>query len=168
MAEPKPSDDPRYFQLPPPPGRSRESTIVLAADGKFRHDGERVDHARMDDAMHGWITRHPDDGRYILDNGYDWTYFAVEDVPFFVRTVTDDGSGAPLLHLSDGTTEPLGEELRLGADESLYVKVKASTPRGPFEAKFSRHAQSLLEPYLVEVGAALGVRTATKVVPLPR
>ena len=26
--------------------------------------------------------RHPDDGRYILTNGYDWTYFTVDDAPY--------------------------------------------------------------------------------------
>ena len=163
----KPSTDPEYFQKPPPPGRSRESTIVLAADGHFKHDGENVDHPRMGDAMHTWIARHPDDGRYILDNGYDWTYFTVEDAPYFVRTVTDDGTGFPLLLLSDGSEEPLGTRLRLGGDDSLYVEVKSGSNTGPFEAKFSRHAQSLLGPYLVEKGDGVAVRTRHAVVPLP-
>jgi len=163
----KPSSDPEFFQKPPPPGRSRESTIVLAADGHFKHDGEVVEHPRMGEAMHTWIGRHPDDGRYILNNGYDWTYFTVEDAPFFVRTVTDDGEGFPLLVLSDGTEEPLGARLRLGANDSLYAEIKSATADGPYEAKFSRHAQSLLGPYLVEQGDGVAVRTRHAVVPLP-
>jgi uncharacterized protein len=163
----KPSSNPEYYRQAPPPGRSRESTIVLAADGQFRHDGEKVQHPRMGEAMHTWIARHPDDGRFILDNGYDWTYFTVEDAPFFVRTVTDDGGGFPVLVLSDGTEEALGTRLRLGSDDSLYVEVKASAAGGPFEAKFSRHAQSLLGPYLVEKGDGVAVRTRYAIVTLP-
>ena len=70
--------------MPAPEGRSRESTIRLDADGRFFHEGERVEHPGLEAAMHTWIARHPDDGRYILTNGYDWTYFTVDDVPFFV------------------------------------------------------------------------------------
>ena len=31
-------------------------------------------------ALASWIARHPDDGRFILTNGYDWTYFTVEKI----------------------------------------------------------------------------------------
>ena len=163
----KPSSDPQYFDRPPPPGRSRESTIVLGRDGRFTHDGEEVAHARIGQAMHTWIDRHPDDGRYILNNGYDWTYFTVEDAPFSVRSVSDDGNGFAVVTLSDGSEEPLGTRLRLGADDSLYVEVKASDPHGPFEAKFSRHAQAQLGPYLVDDGEGVAIRTQHVVVRLP-
>ncbi len=163
---PKPSDDPEYYRTPPPPGRSRESTIVLGKDGKFQHDKEAVAHAKIGEALHTWITRHPDDGRYILDNGYDWTYFTVEDAPFTVTAVSDDGEGFPVLVLSDGTEEPLGPKVRVGPADTLYVEVKRTSDRGPFEAKFSRHAQSQLGPYLVEDGRGIGVRGRTGVIPL--
>ena len=32
--------------------------------------------------LHRWIGRHPDDGRYVLKNGYDWSYFTVDDAPY--------------------------------------------------------------------------------------
>ena len=82
----KPADHPEFFRLPAPEGGSRESTIVLDADGRFFHDGEVVDAPR-----HGAGVRdldragHPDDGRFIFNNGYDWSYFRVEDAPFFVE-----------------------------------------------------------------------------------
>ena len=62
----RPADHPDFFRLPPPPGRSRESTIRLDADGCFFHDGVPVEHPKLRDALHTWIARHPDDGRYIL------------------------------------------------------------------------------------------------------
>ncbi len=164
--------DPEFFTRPPPPGRSRESTITLDADGRFRHDGDLVEHPRLAEAMHTWIDRHPLDGRPILNNGYDWTYFTVVDVPYFVRSVLDDGAGFPLVVLSDGSTEPLSTQVRLGAHDTLYVQVKGAAPGGPSEARFSRHAQAALGPYLVEhdagsSGETVGLRTRAGTVPLP-
>ena len=83
----RPGDHPDFFRLPPPPGRSRESTIVLDAEGRFFHEGAPVTHRGMARAFASWVARHPDDGRYILSNGYDWSYFRVEDAPRF-RTAT--------------------------------------------------------------------------------
>lgn len=144
-----PSEPPDFYTRPPPPGRSRESTISLEADGTFHHEGAPIEHARLAEAMHRWITRHPHDGRLILNNGYDWSYFTVVDAPYLVRTVLDDGEGFPVLVLSDGTQEPLRPNVRLGEHDSLYASVKAGARGGPFEARFSRHAQAALGPYLL-------------------
>ncbi len=162
-----PSQDPQFFHLPPPPGRSRESTIVLDAQGRFWHEGELVAHPRLAEAMHGWIDRHPDNGRFILNNGYDWSYFTVEGTPFFVTTVRDDGEGNLLLVLSDGTEEPLQGPLVLGEDGALHVQVKAGDARGPYEARLARHAQTLLGPFLVERGGSLALRTRAGEIPVP-
>ena len=95
-------------------------------------------------AFASWIARHPDDGRYILSNGYDWSYFRVDDVPFFVR-----GSRAVadvlLLSLSDGKEEALAPEtLRVGARDALYCSVKGRR----FEARFTPSAQAALVPFV--------------------
>jgi hypothetical protein len=159
----KPGDHPEFFRFPAPQGRSRESTLRLDREGRFWHDGALVEHAGLAAGLHGWITRHPDDGRYILSNGYDWTYFSVEDAPFVVRSLRVEPQRVVLV-LSDGTEEDwVPETSRLGADGAVYARVKAGAPRGPFEAKFSRHAQTSLEPLLVaragdgEGGNASGV-----------
>jgi hypothetical protein len=146
----KPGDHPEFFRFPAPEGRSRESTIRLDKSGVFTHDGEVVEHAGLESAMHGWIRRHPDDGRYILSNGYDWTYLTVEDAPFTVKSLREEG-GRLLLFLSDGSTEAWDPATtRVGDDGALYAKVKVSD--GGFEAKFTRHAQTALAPYLVDAG----------------
>jgi hypothetical protein len=151
----KPSDHPEFFRLPPPEGRSRESTIVLDAEGRFWHDGALVEHAGMARAFATWIDTHPDDGRYILNNGYDWTYFTVEDVPFFVLSVALPAPGEPPgtppeLRLSDGTAEPLdASRLSLRENGALYAEVKG----GAHRARFSRTAQLDLLPLLGEDGA---------------
>jgi len=142
----KPGDHPEFFRLPPPDGRSRESTNVLDADGRFFHDGVAVTHPGMAKAFSSWIARHPDDGRFILNNGYDWSYFQVEDAPFQVVSLQFSGSGASI-ELSDGSVEPfVGQSLRVGPRDALYVTVKG----GAFEARFSRGAQLALLPWLVE------------------
>lgn len=146
----KPGDHPEFFRFPAPEGRSRESTIRLDGEGRFHHEGHVVEHPKLAEAFHTWIARHPDDGRYILTNGYDWTYFVVDDVPYFVRSVKDEGGDA-ILVLSDGTEEPLDPATvrqRDGAD--LYLQVKRSAKGGPFDAKMTRFAQTQLGPFLKE------------------
>ncbi|HTQ03092.1 MAG TPA: hypothetical protein VMI54_04520 [Polyangiaceae bacterium] len=156
----RPGDHPDFFRLSPPPGRSRESTIRLDAHGRFFHDGEPVVHPGMARAFASWIARHPDDGRYILTNGWDWSYFTVEDVPFFVEAVRDD-AGRPVLVLSDGTEEALDPvSLHTAGDGALSLGVK----QGAFAARFRRTAQLELARWLEEdpdgtpVLAILGAR----------
>lgn len=142
----KPIDHPEFFRLPPPAGSSRESTIVLDRDGRFWHDGQLVTHPRLRRAFASWLRRHPDDGRYILCNGYDWTYLRVEGTPFFVQGLRAEGDSL-LLALSDGSEEPLAPEtLRVGPDEALLVGVK----QGAFDARFTPAAQAALVPFVVE------------------
>jgi hypothetical protein len=137
----KPSDDPHFFLLPPPPGRSRESVIRLDGRGRFLNDGEEVEHEGVARAMHTWIARHPIDGRFVLSNGYDWTYFAVDDVPYFVEAVggSDD---EPELALSDGSRERwAGGTLYVGEGDALYTWVKHRSAGGPYLAKLQPGAQ---------------------------
>jgi uncharacterized protein len=146
----KPGDHPEFYRFPAPEGRSRESTIRLDALGRFWHDAEVVEHAGMAAAMRSWISRHPDDGRYILTNGYDWTYFTVDDAPYFVQALRVGGDGVVLV-LSDGSEEPWEpESTRTGADGALYAVVKRTKQGGRYEAKFTPHAQGCLEPLLVD------------------
>jgi hypothetical protein len=145
----KPADHPDFFRLPAPEGRSRESTLRLDAQGRFWHDGAPVEHAGLRAGLHRWIGRHPIDGRYILSNGYDWTYFTVDDAPFFVENVRVEPDRIALV-LSDGSEETWRpEHTRVGQGDALYTRVKDTAAGGPFEAKFSRHAQTALAPVLV-------------------
>lgn len=146
----KPGEHPEFFRFPAPSGRSRESTIVLDRFGRFWHDGALVEKRSLARAFSKWILRHPDNGRFILSNGYDWTYFTVEDVPFFVETtsIEDAPEGSRLmLALSDESVEALEPKgMRIGPQEALYVRVKG----GQYEARFTQGAQTALLPLLVE------------------
>jgi uncharacterized protein len=148
----KPGEHPEFFRFPAPEGRSRESTIRLDGEGRFFHEDALVEHPKLRDALHTWIARHPDDGRYILTNGYDWTYFIVEDVPYFVRSVRASDGDAVLV-LSDGTEEPLDPStVRANERGELYLTVKHDAKGGPFDAKMTRFAQGQLGPFLEDAG----------------
>ncbi len=162
----KPGDHPEFFRWPAPEGRSRESSIRLDGQGRFWHDEELVTHPKMAQAFASWIAKHPDDGRFILTNGYDWTYFQVDDVPFFVRGVRVEPDRVRVV-LSDESEEDLDPStLVLGENGALYVRVKA----GAFEARFTPEAQTLLSPVLVadETGAVAVELAARRYVVGPR
>ncbi len=160
----KPGDHSEFFHFPAPEGASRESTIRLDAEGHFFHEGAIVEHPGLAAAMHTWVRRHPDNGRYILSNGYDWTYFTVEDAPFFVRRIERDGDRV-WLELSDGTREPWDpSRSHIGKGGALYAEVKAKAAGGPFEAKLTQHAQTSLMPWLIEVDGEPAVDLGGRVV----
>lgn len=143
----KPGDHPDFYRVAPPPGTSRESTIVLDREGRFWHDGERIEHPALEQGLRTWIARHPEDGRLILSNGYDWCYFRAEDAAFVVDALRVGDDGGITLRLFDGTEEPLDPAtLSLGAGGAVYARVKC----GRFDARFSRHAQTQLAPVLVD------------------
>jgi hypothetical protein len=163
----KPGDHPEFFRFPAPEGRSRESTIRLDGEGRFHHDQGLVEHPKLAAALHTWIARHPDDGRYILTNGYDWTYFIVDDVPYFVRSIRPEGRDAILL-LSDGTEEPLDPTtIRMGPRGDLYLVVKRDAKGGPFDAKLTRFAQTQLDPFLKEDAGQVVLATQRGEIRLP-
>lgn len=142
----KPGDHPEFFRLAPPPGASRESTIRIDQEGRFWHDGQRVGHPALEQALRTWIARHPDDGRPILTNGYDWCYFKVDDAPLRVDALRVEGDAVTLV-LFDGSEEPLDPAtLSLGEDGVVYARARG----GALEARFSRHAQTQLAPLLVQ------------------
>lgn len=164
----KPGELPDFFRFPAPDGRSRESTLRLDAEGHFWHDGARVEHRALEAALHGWIARHPEDGRFILTNGYDWTYLTVDDAPYVVRSLRVEPDEI-WLELSDATSERWAiEGTRVGQDDALYTVVKHDKLRGPWEAKFSRHAQTSLSPLLCPAeGGHVCVRLGGRKVPFP-
>lgn len=141
----KPGDHPEFFRLPPPEGRSRESRIVLTKEGRFFHEGAPVEHPGMHKAFAAWLRRHPDDGRYILSNGYDWSYLTVEGAARFVRSVRDV-AGVPVLELLDGRPLELDPRaVRADAEGALWLDLPEGEP-----ARFTPAAQLELSPWLCE------------------
>lgn len=134
---------------------TRESSIKLDRDGSFWHDGVRVEHPGLARAMASWISRHPDNGRWVLENGYDWCYIVVEDVPLWVRSAGFEGGERTeiLATLSDGTDEKIDPTtLSVSADGTLRCEVKHGARKGPYPAKLARHAQLAIAERLHEDG----------------
>jgi hypothetical protein len=132
----------------------QESRLVLAADGTWRHDGERASHARLSRFLHGCIRR-DESGAYYLHNAFvsesgatleEHVYFEVEDTALFVRSATVDG-GAPGLAVELNTGEHAQsdeESLSVGPDGVLSCEVRGE------RARFGREAMVKLEPLLGE------------------
>lgn len=98
----------------------------------------------------------------MLSNGYDWTYFTVEDVPFFVRGIRLGPE--PSLLLSDGSAEAFPHDgYRLGRAGALYCPVK----NGTFEARFTPAAQNALGPLLSAEGDEVYLNLGARRVRLP-
>ena len=157
----KPSEHPEFFRLPPPEGRSRESSIVLTRDGRFFHEGAPVEHPGMKKAFASWLSRHPDDGRDILTNGYDWTYLTVEGARFFVQSVRSR-AGQPEVTLLDGRELPLdARAVSCDSEGKLWLLL----PEGELAA-FTPAAQLELSPWLVEQAGAVGLQIAGQFSPI--
>lgn len=151
----KPGDHPEFFRFPAPEGRSRESTIRLSKEGRFFHEGAFVEHPGMHKAFASWLRRHPDDGRFILSNGYDWSYLTVEGASRFVRSV-HERAGKPTLELLDGQEldlEPLA--LSSDAEGALWLRL----PDGE-AARFTPAAQLEIAPWLREREGQIGIEVA--------
>jgi uncharacterized protein len=131
---------------------TRESSIRLDVEGHFWHEGARVDHPKLATAMASWISKHPTDGRWVLENGYDWCYLTIEDVPLWVRSARIDGD-VIVSTLSDGSEERI-DPRSLTVDETgaLRCVVKRASRGGPYPAKFARHAQLAMGERLRERG----------------
>jgi hypothetical protein len=157
----KPGDHPEFFRFPPPPGRSRESSIVLTKDGRFFHEGAPVEHPGMQRAFASWLRRHPDDGRYILSNGYDWTYLTVEGPAQFVNGVRGEGD-AVVVELFDGRSFTLDPTcLRCDTEGALWLQLPDGEP-----ARFTASAQLALSPWLEERAGHVGLQIAGRFSPI--
>lgn len=135
--------------------RSR-SGLSIDAEGRFLHRGEPITHARTLAVLHASLRRLPD-GRYEVAIGRERAYVTVADAPYAIRGVEAGGGRAPVLHLSDGSREPLDPAtLTLGGDGVLRCVVK-----GAHRARFTRAGQIALGLALDEDPPGSGRYTLT-------
>ncbi len=124
---------------------SRETKIVLDAQGCWYEDGVLVENPQVARAFNRWIARAPD-GRYCLQNSVNWAYVEVQGAPVFVESIRVV-EGTVELQLSDESVETLrSPSLRQDAQGALYCDVRG----GDLPAKFRRRAMFELEPLLDE------------------
>ena len=145
-----------------PPGTSVESTIHRDREGRWFHDGVRVEHDGVRRSFDAWIDRHAN-GRYVLKNAVNWAFVEIEGAPIIVKRVVLRNETWQLT-LSDGRTEHLREQtLRQDADGVLYCTVRD----GRLTAQFSRQAMFDLEPFVDEDEQGTGLRFGDRLVRPP-
>ena len=137
-------------------GRSRETTIVRDAQGRWFQDGQPLAHPNLTRAFDRWVER-AEDGRYCLKNDINWAYITLEGPPFFVRSVQADPRTGVTLLLSNDKREALRPEtLRMDGEGVLYCDVGD----GSMVARFDRHAATQLESVLGEDEAGVYLELA--------
>ncbi len=123
------------------PINEKSPKIFLSKDAKWFHEGVEITHKGIIRIFSRQIQKSAD-GKYFLQIGKEYANVEVEDTAWFVAAVSvirNPGGHIKdyLLHLSDGTKEPLEpESLFLKQDKALYCKVK----KGAENARFSRSA----------------------------
>ncbi|HUO06181.1 MAG TPA: DUF1285 domain-containing protein [Candidatus Binataceae bacterium] len=122
--------------------------ISFRRDGNWYSDEERIDNQRIALLFSRSIKRNPD-GSYFLQVAEERAPITVEDTPYVIRTLEDDGCGGFIAILNDGAREELDPSaLETGSDNVLYTRVKG----GNFRARFLRPAYYQLSGYF-ESGA---------------
>jgi hypothetical protein len=110
-----------------PSGWSRDSGVVLEADGRFTVRGEPVQNEGIEATFRAWLDRHAD-GRWILVNRTDprnWAWLEVRGAPLHARRATAEGVQATL-ELLGGERVPLDRATLRETAEGVF----AQDPRG--------------------------------------
>jgi uncharacterized protein len=119
--------------------------LFIDKDGKWFQNGTEIIHKEIYLQFNSMLERTPDAG-YRVRLGQEVCRVEVEDAPFVVLSVVEDGNGGFVLSLNDGTSENLDPEwFWIGAENVPYSYVK----EGVFHARFSRPAYYQLAHHIV-------------------
>ena len=110
--------------------------ISFRRDGNWYTDDERIDNPRIALLFSRSIKRNPE-GSYYLQVAEERAPIEVEDTPYVVKAVYEDGHGGFVIVTNDDEHEALDPvTLEVGLDNVLYCRVKG----GAFSARFLRTA----------------------------
>ncbi|NWN81448.1 MAG: DUF1285 domain-containing protein [Halomonas sp.] len=102
------------------PGHVGEMDLVIAADGRWIHEGSAISRPHLVRLL-STILRREDDGRHVLVTPAEKQRIRVEDCPFLVVDAERDAEGIWWL------TTNVGDRLSLGADHAFTL---SETPAG--------------------------------------
>jgi uncharacterized protein len=106
--------------------------ISFRRDGNWYTDDEQIDNLRIALLFSRSIKRNPD-GSYYLQVAEERAPIAVEDTPYVVKAVYEDGEGGFTVVTNDEEQEPLDPAtLEVGRDNVLYCRVKGGACRARF------------------------------------
>jgi uncharacterized protein len=110
--------------------------ISFRRDGRWYSDEEPIDNPRIA-LLFSRSLKQNADGSYYLQVAEERAPVTIEDTPYVVKTVEDDGQGGFIVMTNDDEREPLDPStLEVGRDNVLYCRVK----QGRFRARFLRPA----------------------------
>ncbi len=119
--------------------------ISFRRDGRWYNDDEVIENPRIALLFSRSIRRNPDGG-YLLQVADERAPITVEDTPYVVTAVEDDGHRGFVIVTNDQLREPLDPStLEVGDANVLYCRVK----RGEFRARFLRNAYYALADHFV-------------------
>ncbi len=118
-----------YPKLPP-------CLILIDKEGRMFHEGAEMTNKGINGFLLSKLSLNGQ-GQYIIELKDQKCWVEVEDTPLVIQRVTEDGSGNPVLSLTDGREEPLDPALVwTGPKNVLYTKVR----QGTIPARFNRPA----------------------------
>ena len=133
-------DDVRVFDATP------YLKLVIDKEGRWFQNGAEIIHRQVYLQFNKCLER-TDDGGYRVRLGQEICGVEVEDAPFVVRRVLEDGDSGLVIELNDDTREPFQpERFWIGPDNVPYCKVKSEV----FHARFSRPAYYTLAENIVQ------------------
>jgi len=110
--------------------------ISFRRDGRWYSDDEPINNPRIA-RLFSRCLRQTDDGRWQIAMADERALVEIEDTPWVVTRVTEDGREEFTLRLNDGSEEPLDPtSLTVGTGNVLYTRVKG----GRHPARFLRPA----------------------------
>ena len=148
----------------PPP--LRPFGLILHHDGRWSHEGQWIQNARLRAVFDRSVRYLPDEAVCVVQIGRFRGQIEVEEAAFFVRSY-EPASGE--MRLSDGSCELLAvETLRPSPiDGALLCRVKVDQVPHGLEARFAHSAQAELLLAVEETPAGHCLRVAGALRPLP-
>src|SRR5271167_1458414 len=98
--------------------------ISFRHDGNWYTDDERIENERIA-LLFSKSIRQDDGGNFYLQVAEERAPITVEDTPYVVKMVEEDGAGGFIITTNDEAREPLDPAtLAIGEDDVLYCRVK--------------------------------------------
>ena len=121
--------------------------LRLSKDGDWYHEGKIFERKALSDLFHRSIIWDENDKEYFIRIGRERARFELEDVPYFISTIT---LTMPMqIKLLGGHEETLNpEKFSVGPESQIYYELQAGHYCG-HQARLTRAAHQLLLQYAV-------------------
>ena len=128
--------------------------ISFRRDGNWYSDNEPIENERIA-LLFSKSIRRDQNGNYFLQVADERAPITVEDTPYVIKRIDEDGHGGFVITTNDEASEPLDPStLEIGDRDVLYCRVKG----GAFRGRFLRSAYyHLAEHFISDDGESFGL-----------